>query len=173
MRIIAGSARGFPLVGPKGRTTRPALDSLRESIFAILGARVEGARVLDLFAGVGAFGLEALSRGARSATFVEQDRAALEALERNIAALHFGVRSRVSRGDALLVPRASEVGPDEPFDLLFVDPPFALFTSEDDARRLFARVRELLEPPFGSEDATLVLRLPAPWRRERPFPAAR
>lgn len=171
MRIIGGSARGRPLVGPRGRTTRPAFDRLREAIFASLGAHVEDARVLDLFAGAGAFGLEALSRGAMSCLFVERDRAALEALDRNIASLHFGIRSRVLRGDALKQPRPGDV--DAPFDLIFVDPPFPLFDESGTAEGVVARVRSLVSAPYASEGTRLLLRVPANARTTLPFSDAR
>jgi Conserved hypothetical protein 95 len=90
MRIISGTWRSRPLVAPKGDTTRPTADRTRETLFSMLTSRLgtfEGLQVLDLFAGAGALGLEALSRGAAHCTFVEQDRAALDALEANIAKL--------------------------------------------------------------------------------------
>jgi len=121
MRIIGGSARGRRLVAPKGRSTRPTSDRVRQSVFDVLGQRTDGLRVLDLFAGTGALGLEAVSRGAARAVLVENERAALEALERNVATLGFEDRVRVVRGDALVVSALSG-----PFDLVLADPPYAV-----------------------------------------------
>src|SRR5919201_1870932 len=121
MRVIAGDAKGKRLVAPKTAATRPATDRLRESIFATLGAGVEGATVLDLFAGSGSFGVEALSRGAAAATFVDDDAAAITAIRQNVVATGFADRSRVVRADAKAFLRAS----DQAYALVFVDPPYA------------------------------------------------
>lgn len=123
MRVIAGRLRGRRLSAPRGRTTRPTSDRVREAVFSMLG-ELEGTSVLDLFAGTGALGIEALSRGAERALFVERDAAALDALERNLAALGLGEPwARVRAGDALSVLRsASRAG--ETYDLVFVDPPY-------------------------------------------------
>ena len=117
MRIIAGVAKGRRLRSPGG-ATRPLTDRAKEALFSALGARVPGARVLDLFAGSGSLGLEALSRGADAATFVERDRAALSALRANIEAV--GLGGSVVPAD---VARALEGAPGE-YDLVFVDPPW-------------------------------------------------
>jgi 16S rRNA (guanine966-N2)-methyltransferase len=124
MRIIAGIAKGRRLVGPKGLDTRPPTDRMREAIFSSLGAAVEGRAVLDLYAGTGAFGLEALSRGAASVTFVEQDRRALSALRKNIEAV--GLGGRVVADDVSRALRSEPAG----FELAFVDPPYALSHSD-------------------------------------------
>lgn len=126
MRIVAGAWRGRRLVAPPGRATRPTGDRVRQALFDMLmhapwGGRavVEGARVLDAFAGTGALGLEALSRGAAHATFMERDRAALVALRANIAACGAGDRVRVLAVDATRPPAA-----DAPCGLVFLDPPY-------------------------------------------------
>ena len=108
MRIVAGRWGGRRLTTPKGLATRPTADRVREALFSILGDRVQDARVLDLFAGSGALGLEALSRGARSATFVESAPAALAALRANLAAL--GADAEVVRSDAPRWLRAASDG---------------------------------------------------------------
>lgn len=122
MRIIAGIARGMVLAVPRGGPTRPTSDRVREALFSSLGARVVGATVLDLFAGTGALGLEAASRGARSVTFVEQARGALAALEKNVAAFRrvaaAGCPLEVIRGD---VERVMVPGN---FALILADPPY-------------------------------------------------
>lgn len=123
MRIIAGTFGGRRLVAPKGDVARPTQDRVREAWFSILGAEVQGARVLDLFAGSGALGLEALSRGAVSAVFVEKARASLAALEKNIAELGVEGATTVVKGDALKYAEAMVPGG---FDLVFADPPYDL-----------------------------------------------
>jgi 16S rRNA (guanine966-N2)-methyltransferase len=120
MRIIAGLAKGRRLLAPRGVGTRPMMDRAREGLFSSLGEASAGARVLDLYAGSGSLGLEALSRGASSAVFVERGRAALAALRANVAAVGLGGQVVAADVDAYL-ERA--VGP---FDLVFVDPPYAL-----------------------------------------------
>ncbi len=121
MRIIAGEWRGRSLVAPAGPSTRPTADRTRETLFSMLASRLggfDGLRVADLYAGSGALGLEALSRGAASVTFVEWDRAATQAIERNIASLGAGDRTRIIAGTAASLPRG------EPFDLILADPPY-------------------------------------------------
>lgn len=124
MRIIAGQWRGRAIVAPKGGgTTRPTSDRAREALFSILTPRLEGAAVLDLFAGSGAMGLEALSRGAARALLCDSDRKACEAIRRNIEALDAGEIARVEEGDALkLLNRLTWSG--ERFSLIFLDPPY-------------------------------------------------
>ncbi len=122
MHIVAGEFGGRRLVVPKDQRVRPTADRIREAWMSILGEAVEGARVLDLYAGSGALGLEALSRGAASAEFVELSPGSLEALRANIAALGLADRTRVRRGDALRF--AQRLGPDA-YDLAFADPPYA------------------------------------------------
>ncbi len=122
MRIIAGEWRGRPLVSPKGTDTRPTADRTREALFSMLASRLgsfDGVRVLDLFAGSGALGLEALSRGAAHCTFVEQDGAALDALRANVAKLGATGRSDVrAQSVTALGPAAA------PYDLILLDPPY-------------------------------------------------
>src|SRR5712691_9890461 len=101
MRVIAGEAKGRRLVWPKGAATRPATDRIRETLFALLEPLLPGARVLDLFAGAGTLGIEALSRGAARATFVERDPGALVALRANLETTGLAARATVVRSDAL------------------------------------------------------------------------
>jgi 16S rRNA (guanine966-N2)-methyltransferase len=161
MRIITGLAKGRRLLAPRDGGTRPMTDRAREGLFSSLGAAVIDARVLDLYAGSGSLGLEALSRGAHSAVFVERGRAALAVLRANVAAVGLG-------GEVV----AGDVGeylarPTGPFDLAFVDPPYALPLGSVEqvlgglARRLTAggtavlhrRAGEGLAPPPGLEIA--------------------
>ncbi len=121
MRIIAGEWRGRSIEAPPGQATRPTADRVRETLFSMLASRLgsfEQLRVADLFAGSGALGLEALSRGAVTATFVESDRAALDAIKRNADKLGATDRARVFGGSALALPRS------DPFDLILADPPY-------------------------------------------------
>lgn len=122
MRIIAGEWRGRPLVAPKGDATRPTADRTREALFSMLVSRFgsfDGLTVGDFFAGSGALGLEALSRGAASCLFVEQDHAAIDALKANIAKL--GAKAAdVRQGSVLSLPPARA-----PLDLIMMDPPYA------------------------------------------------
>ena len=120
MRIIAGQWRGRPIVAPKGDATRPTADRTREALFSMLASRLgsfEGLSVADLFAGSGALGLEALSRGAASCLFVEQDRGALDALKANVAKL--GANADVRAGSVLSLGPAPA-----PRDLVLMDPPY-------------------------------------------------
>ena len=120
MRIISGAWRGRTLEAPPGLTTRPTADRVREALFSMLASRLgsfEDLRVADLFAGSGALGFEALSRGAAHATFVESGAAAAAVIRRNAAKL--GADVKILGGSAMALPRS------EPFDLIFADPPYA------------------------------------------------
>ena len=130
-RVIAGTAGGRTLRTPPGSGTRPTSDRVREALFSALEARdvVRGARVLDLYAGSGALGLEALSRGATSAVFVENDSRTTAIIERNIAALGLA-GARVRRGAVATVLAA---GADTPADLILADPPYDLPAADVDA----------------------------------------
>jgi 16S rRNA (guanine966-N2)-methyltransferase len=126
MRIVAGKFRGASIEAPKGSATPPTTDKVRQALFNVLehGAprfEFEGARVLDLFAGSGALGLEALSRGARFALFVEDDSAARAAIRRNVETLGLTGVTKIWRRDATSL---GEAGTLQPFDLIFCDPPY-------------------------------------------------
>jgi 16S rRNA (guanine966-N2)-methyltransferase len=126
LRVIAGALRGRKIAAPLGRTTRPTSDRVRESLFNLLGEIRRDARVLDLFAGTGALGIEALSRGAAHATFVENDRDALRILRENIAALGLEGRCTIIAADA-----HHEFAPSSPpFDVTFADPPYGIEAGE-------------------------------------------
>jgi 16S rRNA (guanine966-N2)-methyltransferase len=123
VRIIAGALKGKRLATPKGDTTRPTADQVRIALMDTLTPRLPGARVLDLFAGAGGVGLEALSRGAAEVTFVERDARAVAALRENIATLGVSGVARVKRGDAVRELEALyRAG--ERFDIVFLDPPY-------------------------------------------------
>jgi 16S rRNA (guanine966-N2)-methyltransferase len=125
MRVVGGRLRGRGLAGPRSRAVRPTADRLRESLFDILahgyGDPVAEARVLDLFAGTGALGIEALSRGAAFALFVDDSAEARALMRENVAALGLGGSARIFRRDAT---RLGPAHPLEPFSLVFVDPPY-------------------------------------------------
>jgi len=142
LRIVAGEFKGRRLQAPRGARTRPTADRVREALFSMLGD-VDGERVLDLFAGSGALGIEALSRGAAEAVFVERDARAAAAIRRNLESL--GVEARVARQDVL-----GFLGREQgPFDLVFCDPPY------DSASRLSGTLAERL-PALVVEDARIV-----------------
>lgn len=125
MRVIAGTHRGRRLEAPAGRATRPTSDRVREAVFSILGERVRGARVLDLFAGSGALGIEALSRGAARATFVDHAAPAIAAIRANLRRLGLCDRATVLQRDVLrALGRASECT--DQYDLVFIDPPYRI-----------------------------------------------
>lgn len=144
MRISGGSARGIPLVVPKGDAVRPATDGMRQAVFSSLGARVPGACFLDLFAGSGAYGLEALSRGAAGGVFVEKNAKAAACVRQNISAVCKSIGRADGEGltllqaDALTVPLSQGAVP----DLVFIDPPYEIIPTV--AQGLFMRLAELL-----------------------------
>ena len=154
MRVIAGIAGGQPLVAPKDRGTRPVTDRVKETLFAILGERVLEARVVDLFAGSGAIGIEALSRGAVHATFVEQARPALASLRTNLERTRLGGSATVEPIDVERFLAAPDRGP---WDLAFLDPPY-------DVRAIVAPLRAV--QPHLVPDAMVVVK--HFWRTEIP-----
>ncbi len=156
MRITGGGARGIPLVLPKGDAVRPATDALRQAVFSSLGARVEGARFLDLFAGSGAYGLEALSRGAEGGVWVEKNDKAAACIQRNIAAVSKSLGReagdlRVIEADATKMPVGGTAAP----DLVFVDPPYEII--REVAPKIFAGLTALLAE---KSDPVIVFEMP-------------
>jgi len=151
MRIIAGLAKGMPLVVPRAGV-RPTADRIREAVFSSLGARVVGARVLDLFAGTGALGLEAASRGATSVMFVERARSAVECLERNLATFQRNREVACAFSVARVVVKAQLrqlTTSGETFTLIFADPPYG-----QEAQEL---LRDAILPQLLASDALVVL----------------
>lgn len=146
MRISGGAARGITLTVPKGDAVRPATDGMRQAVFSSLGARVVDARFLDLFAGSGGYGLEALSRGAAGGVFVEQGAKAAACIRQNIIAVckSLGRDPKTDlvllQADARSVPLAGGEVP----DLVFIDPPYQIIT--EIAPTLFTRLAEILAP---------------------------
>lgn len=150
MRIIGGTNRGIRLEAPEGDTTRPTSDRAREALFNIIthgryATLLQRARVADIFAGTGAVGLEALSRGAGHCTFVEKSPAALKALKANIAKCRQDDRSAILATGATALPRQKE-----PFDLLFLDPPYGRGLCEP-------AIRALLENGWVSEGGLVIV----------------
>jgi 16S rRNA (guanine966-N2)-methyltransferase len=182
MRVIAGTLGGRALVAPRGRATRPTSDRVREALFSILGV-VEGARVLDLFAGSGALAIEALSRGAAEATLVDSSRAAIAAARRNLEALGLGAELR-QQGAIPFLRNARSEG--RLYDLVFLDPPYRRASSlgpelatalepvlapgarvvcESDRRApLELRLRQAAEPQARAYGDTLIQILNVPTR---------
>jgi len=137
MRIIAGERKGHTIYAPKGLDTRPTSDRVRENVFNIVAPWVEDAHVLDLYAGSGAMGLEALSRGASAVVFVESDADAVRAIERNLDKLRL-TGARVLRADAT-TGLAQETAAGRKYDLVLADPPYAM-TDYDTLARYLPRV---------------------------------
>jgi len=168
MRIIAGTHRGARIAAPKGLATRPTGDRVREAAFNLIGP-VDGARVLDLFAGSGALGLEALSRGAESVTFVESDKGACRTISENLEKLKL-TGARVTCGDAVWALRQES----RPYDLILVDPPYEAWSELEPKlaqhlpRLLAAEGLLVVETGARTEPA-----LPLPIRTSRRYGSAR
>lgn len=156
MRISGGQARGIPLVLPAGDGVRPATDALRQAVFSSIATRVEGARFADLFAGSGAYGLEALSRGANSGIFVEKNFQAAACIRRNLAAV---CKSLGREAGGIEVLNADATAPaafhGPPPELVFIDPPYDLIGAV--APKLFARLTEWLA---AQPDPVIVFEMP-------------
>jgi 16S rRNA (guanine966-N2)-methyltransferase len=157
MRISGGAARGITLATPKGDTTRPATDGMRQAVFSSIASRVPGAWFLDLFAGSGAYGLEAVSRGAAGGFFVEKNAKAATCVQKNIAAVcksagHDARTLALAQTDVLAwsLPAGAAVP-----DLVFIDPPYEIIG--DVAPKLFAKLTELLA---GKNDPVIVFEMP-------------
>lgn len=170
MRVVAGRFGGRSLAAPPGRAVRPTSDRVREALFSILGAgpvSIVGARVLDLFAGSGALGIEALSRGASQVTFVDSSSAAVAAVRRNLEAL--GVEAEVRRQDALAYLRTASRDARQ-YDLVFLDPPYQ--AASDLGRTLSTALPPVLAPGarvVSESDRRAALQLELPLLDERRY----
>jgi len=175
MRIIAGEHRGRRIEAPPGMDTRPMLDRVREALFSTLGERVEGAAVLDLFAGSGSLGLEAQSRGASFVRMIEKDPRAVAILKRNVDLLGVGGEVEVVRGDALRRELWSSGSSANAPSVVFLDPPYPRLETLEGRDAILGAAEDLLGNvllPGG----VLVLHVPArrtaslrfagPWRRD-------
>ena len=171
MRVIAGSRKGHTIAAPRGLETRPTSDRVRENVFNLVGP-LDGATVLDLYAGSGALGIEALSRGAARALFVERDADAVRTIERNLDRLRL-TGARVVHGDSVTT-LAQEAAAGRKYDLVLVDPPYGMYPNLQPS---FARYL----PPVLARDGLLVLEtdarvepeLPLAQRTSRKYGAAR
>lgn len=165
MKLLGGSARGMNLVSLPGRDTRPALARVRNSLFNILAPRLDGSRVLDLFAGTGSLGLEALSRGAAAATFVDNDRRCCDAIRASLAKMRMADRGEVVCGDVfqgcgrgLLAPTGgsrAEARSHDGSDLIFIAPPYSLYMGPVTAPRMVELVERLLRDALAPEGLTI------------------
>jgi 16S rRNA (guanine966-N2)-methyltransferase len=165
LRIIAGERRGWRIDSPRGRdVTRPITDRVKENLFNIIQGLVPDAIVLDLFAGTGSMGLEALSRGANWVTFVEQHHEVAAILKSNVAKLRYETASRVIHGDALrLRPSVRDsgrvdMGNDLVFDLVFLDPPYPMLADELMRAKIGETLAELSSLGALAADATIIVR---------------
>jgi 16S rRNA (guanine966-N2)-methyltransferase len=166
MRLIAGRAGGLPLLSPK-HNARPTTGRAREAIFSKLTNRLPGAAVADLFAGSGALGLEALSRGAALAVFVDNHRGACDVIRRNIETTGFAAESTICQTDVMTWLRLAA----GPFDLIFADPPYRTSPADPDRAAALLAAPEL--PALIASDGLFVLEtlatrdtmlIPSPWR---------
>ena len=160
MRVIGGSARGRTLKSIPGKDTRPITDRVKEALFNILAGEVEGARVLDLFGGTGAVGIEALSRGASHATFVEISPRAFRVLRENLRLTGFEDRARTVRGDAFAFLRGK---PEEPYDIVYIAPP--------QYRGMWRKALEMLDerPDWVAEEGLVIVQIDPREREEVPL----
>src|SRR5512136_594459 len=150
MRVISGTAKGRTLKAVPGEGTRPITDRVKESLFNILGADIRDARFLDLFAGTGGVGIEALSRGAAEAVFVEQGRAALETIRANLALTRLADRARVVRADVFAFLAQM---PEAPFDYIYIAPP--------QYKSLWAKTLHAIDatPAWLSNDSAVIVQI--------------
>ena len=148
MRVITGSARGMTLRTLEGETTRPTTEKVKEAVFSAIQFEIEGRRVLDLFAGSGQMGIEALSRGARSAVFVDSDKRAIQIIRENVAKTGFGEQSRIVQIDSLAFLNMNVAK----FDIVFLDPPYSTGLLEKALEEV---------SPFVAEGGTVICEHPA------------
>ncbi len=150
MRVIAGTARSLPLKTVPGLSTRPTTDRIKETLFNILQPMLSGCRFLDLYAGSGAIGIEALSRGAAAAVFIEKNAAAVRCIEENLAFTKLKDQAEVLRTDTVLGISSLESRKSEPFDIIFMDPPYE--TGEE-----LRTLRKLADSPLLRESSLIVI----------------
>jgi len=158
LRVTAGTLRGLKLAVPDERAVRPALEMTRQAIFNILGQDFDGLRVADLFAGSGIMGIEAMSRGAAAAVFVERDRAGAACIRKNLEKARLTDAAEVIASDVFHPARYLDAA--APFDLVFIDPPFDTMRNSDGQRRMNSLLSALFDSPAIAQAADVVLRLP-------------
>lgn len=175
MRIIAGKYRRRKVLSSPGLVTRPITDRVKETLFERLGPACDGKQVVDVFAGTGTIGLEALSRGASCVTFIENDRRAVELLHKNIEAIGCSGDTLVWPADVRRCsfrPKGKKADGFGPFDVIFFDPPYKMVPEIQPQAPLWLALRRLARPDVSSPEALLILRtperaefdLPAPWQ---------
>lgn len=167
VRIIAGLYRGRTILAPPGRTTRPITDRVKESLFAILGDRVDGAAVADLFAGTGSLGLEALSRHAQFCLFIESDRQALRLLKQNARSLSLQEKCQIINKNAWQF--GQRVRPAKSFDLVFVDPPYLDSRCSAPETCLGKLLARMTQHGLLADRGTVVLRHESAYPREHRY----
>ena len=161
MRIIAGRFRRRLLQAAPGLTTRPITDRVKESLFERIEASVRDARIADVFAGTGTLGLEALSRGARTVVFVEQDRLAFDLLRKNIDTLGVADCTVCWQTDAVRSSYRPQTPLDVlPYDLIFFDPPYKLADSIQSGSPIWKALQRLARPGIAADEARLIVRVP-------------
>ncbi|WP_437187131.1 16S rRNA (guanine(966)-N(2))-methyltransferase RsmD [Planctomicrobium sp. SH668] len=163
MRIIAGKYRRRLLQSSPGETTRPITSRVKESLFENISNRLVGKRVADVFAGTGTIGLEAISRGAQSVTFIEKDKIALQLLKENIASLKCEEETLVWRADILRCsfrPKGKRAPGFAPFDAIFFDPPYKMVPGMKQGSPLWLALARLARPDVSTPGATMILRVP-------------
>lgn len=161
MRIISGKYRRRKLHVNPGQTTRPITDFVKEVLFELLGDTVKNKRVADIYAGTGSLGLEALSRGASSVVFIEQDRKAHELLTRNVESIGAEQETLCWKTNALLSSFRPKNVPDfVPFDLIFLDPPYKMIAGLKPGSKLYESLVRLARDTVSSENCSLILRTP-------------
>ena len=148
MRVVAGSVRGFNLIVPSGKNTRPTTNRIKETLFNILQWDIAGCRFLDLFSGSGGIAIEALSRGAKEAVMVEKDREAVRCIKQNVQHTKMDDRSRVMPMDVMQALRRLEQA-GRPFDIIFMDPPYRM--------DLPKKVLEALKDTCLADEETLII----------------
>jgi 16S rRNA (guanine966-N2)-methyltransferase len=170
VRVISGSARGTRLESVPNPALRPMLDRVKESLFNILREAVPQARVLDLFSGSGALGLEALSRGAAGCVFVENDPQLARLLLRNVERCHLGDRCRLVRADVLRLPQRPSEAEGMPADLVFCDPPYSMVADPNARADLFEALERLAGAWIAPGAVLMLHHAPMPyaiWPTER------
>jgi 16S rRNA (guanine(966)-N(2))-methyltransferase RsmD len=158
MKIISGRFRGISLYSPKRIDTRPALARMRNSLFNILAGKMDGKRVIDLFAGTGSIGFEALSRGAGYCLFVENNRTCLECLRKNISRLNVENQTKVLFIDAFnIISYPAKAGTDEQFDYIFIDPPYKYYDIQHLRDKLFSLIDEFARDKILSPEGMIIV----------------
>lgn len=171
MRIIAGKYRRRKIQTNPGMTTRPITDRVKESLFENIHRRIEGRRVVDIFAGTGTIGLEALSRGASTITFIEKDRTALALLKENVASLGCEDDALIWPADVLRCsyrPKGDRVDKFTPWQVVFFDPPYSMVPSIVPGKPLWLSMKRLAKEEITTDDVTLVFRVPKRAKFELP-----